>query len=437
MQLWNDYEGKTIADVYSLGTLLRPEGRSALFSLPEGAEAPAMIRLTESLNDESQMLACWRRVAEVHQENLVTLKRFGETTYQGTPLTYAVMEPADANLADLLKERPLTHAEAMQVAASLVAALSALHAKGLVHEHVDAANVLAIGETVKLRTDCVRECVIDPEHLTAEDCAKLIQKDVQDLSALLLRALTLEKRLTPRVKLAAPFDQIIPNGMSGTWGLAEMARVLTPPSAVAATPSAAGTASSAAAEPVAVREPEETAADSPLRYRRQVQDNGIEEKGRSPLLAGLAIVAIVVLAILLHGMKGKPTSTAAAASSEPVKQVVVKTPAAPVSRAAAPVAQAGAPVTAANGTPAVGHLAPGWYVVAYTFNHAEQAMKRAEAIAKQHPGLRPEVIAPGGRAPYLVALGGAMSRTEAEQARDRARRSGMPRDTFARNYKGS
>jgi hypothetical protein len=312
-----------------------------------------------------------------------------------------------------------------------------------VHEHVDAANVLAVGETVKLRTDCVRECVIDPEHLTAEDCAKLMQKDVQDLSALLLRALTLEKRLTPRVKLPAPFDQVIPNGLSGTWGLAEMARVLTPPSAVAATPSAAGPVASApvventAAGPIAVAEREETAADSPLRYRRQVAEDAVREKGRSPLLAGLAIVAIVVLAVLLHGMKGKPASAAAtAASPEPVKQVVVKTPAAPASRTAVPVSQAAAPV-AASEKPAVGHLAPGWYVVAYTFNHAEQAMKRAEAIARQHPGLRPEVIAPGGRAPYLVALGGAMSRTEAEQARDRARRSGMPRDTFARNYKGS
>src|SRR5438309_5345936 len=120
MQLWNDYEGKTIADTYSLGPLLRPEGRSALFALPKGEEAPAVIRLTESINDEGLILSNWKRVSEVHQENLVAIKRFGETTFEGTPLAYAVMEPADANLADLLKERPLTVAETMQIATSLV-----------------------------------------------------------------------------------------------------------------------------------------------------------------------------------------------------------------------------------------------------------------------------------------------------------------------------
>ena len=78
MQLWNDYEGKTIAGKYPLGPLVRPEGRSALFQLSAGVEAPAIIRLTEAINDEGQMLACWSRVAQVKQENLVAIKRFGE-----------------------------------------------------------------------------------------------------------------------------------------------------------------------------------------------------------------------------------------------------------------------------------------------------------------------------------------------------------------------
>ena len=64
MHLWNDYEGKTIADVYSVGSLLRSEGRSALFALTTGPEAPAIIRITESINDEGQMLAPRRRVEQ-------------------------------------------------------------------------------------------------------------------------------------------------------------------------------------------------------------------------------------------------------------------------------------------------------------------------------------------------------------------------------------
>ncbi|MDP9039074.1 MAG: SPOR domain-containing protein, partial [Acidobacteriota bacterium] len=90
--------------------------------------------------------------------------------------------------------------------------------------------------------------------------------------------------------------------------------------------------------------------------------------------------------------------------------------------------------TAERSAAAATRLQPGWYVVAYTFNHQEQALKRASAIVRRYPFLHPEVIAPNGRTPYLIALGGAMSRNEAETIRERARRVGLPRDTFVRNY---
>ncbi len=67
------------------------------------------------------------------------------------------MEPADASLAEILKERPLSTKETMQVATSLVPALEALHANNLIHEHLEPANVLAVGEVIKLRSDCIRE----------------------------------------------------------------------------------------------------------------------------------------------------------------------------------------------------------------------------------------------------------------------------------------
>jgi hypothetical protein len=78
----------------------------------------------------------------------------------------------------------------------------------------------------------------------------------------------------------------------------------------------------------------------------------------------------------------------------------------------------------------------GWYVIAYTFNHAEQAAIRAAAIERKNPSLHPQVIAPSGRSPYLVALGGPMSREQAEALQRRARQSGLPRDTFVHDYKG-
>lgn len=437
MQLWNDYEGKTIADTYSLGQLLRPEGRSALFELPQGADSPAVIRLTESINDEGQILANWKRVSELHQENLVTIRRFGETTFEGTPLTFAVMEPADANLADLLKERPLTQAEATQVAISIVAAVATLHERGLIHGSIDASQIVAVGETVKLRTDCVRPCIAHPDD--APECQKLIQRDVHDIATLLLRALTHESTLKPGLKLPAPFEQIVINGISGAWGLAEISAALTPsapsaPSPVAAAAVPATQSSSVVAEPDAQNS---SSATDPLQYQRRINTSTVRVHPHMKLWIALGAVAIVILAVLIHGISSGPRTTQAAdstpAATHPAPKVITRP--APAPTTATPTA---VPAPAANQTAAAStHLQPGWYVVAYTFNRVGDAAKRAAAIAERHPGLRPQVIAPNGGKPYLVALGGPMTRPDAEAIQRRAKQSGLPRDTFVRNYKGN
>jgi hypothetical protein len=447
MQLWNDYEGKTIADTYSLGPLLRPEGRSALFALPRGEEAPAVIRLTESIDDEGQILASWKRVSEVHQENLVVIKRFGETTFEGTPLTYAVMESADANLSDLLKERPLTQAEAVQVATSVVAALTTLHAQGLIHEHIDSSHVVAVGETVKLRTDCVREWALHPDDATSENRRKLIQRDVHDLATLLLRALTLETTLKPGLNIPAPFDRIINNGISGAWGLDEISAVLTPPAPAArvaavtaqSTPAAAATT----AEPVAAAST--GSAIDPLHYQRRIHNTTVRVHPRMKLWAVLGAVAVVIVLVLLRGISSSPRGATQAAenapaTSKPIRRVITQP--APTIGATTPAAATRQPIStsqpaAAAQAAAATHLQPGWYVVAYTFNRIGDAAHRAEAIAQRNPGLHPQVIAPYGGKPFLVALGGPMTRPDAESIQRRARQSGLPRDTFVRNYKGN
>ena len=127
MHLWNDYEGRTIAEAYPLKKLVRPEGRSAFFLTTNGTGTPAMVRVIEAHFDESEILNRWRAVSEIKQENLVTMRKFGETELDGTPLVYAVMEPTDISLAELLQNRTLTVDETKQLATSLVAALQALH----------------------------------------------------------------------------------------------------------------------------------------------------------------------------------------------------------------------------------------------------------------------------------------------------------------------
>src|SRR4030088_1056610 len=150
---WTEYEGRTIDGVYPLTKLIRPEGRSAFFSTSNGTGVPTVIRLIESHFDGDEILTRWRGVAALNHPNLVKLKSFGHVVVDETSLVYAVMEPVEANLSEILRERRLTEPETKQIATSLLAAIEALHSSGFVHEHVLPENVLAVGELIKLRSD--------------------------------------------------------------------------------------------------------------------------------------------------------------------------------------------------------------------------------------------------------------------------------------------
>jgi hypothetical protein len=193
-------------------------------------------------------------------------------------------------------------------------------------------------------------------------------------------------------------------------------------------------------ESSAAASPHTVTPDNPLHYQRRIQLPTVAAASRLPKWAPLAIAAALVVAFVLfivhgsspakpqasviHAPAARPTQTASSSQTASAARGANTAP-----RQVASAAPETTPVAAES------HVQPGWYVIAYTFNHEEQALKRAAAIVRRYPGLHPQVIAPSGNA-YMVALGGAMSRNEAESIRNHARRAGMPRDTFVRNYGG-
>jgi hypothetical protein len=84
--------------------------------------------------------------------------------------------------------------------------------------------------------------------------------------------------------------------------------------------------------------------------------------------------------------------------------------------------------------PAAAPHVPGWYVIAWTYNHQSQAQTKAERINASYKGFHAEVFSPRGSS-FLISLGGPMSESEAKALQQRARRSGLPRDTYIRNYR--
>ena len=446
MELWNEYEGRTIDGDFPLTKLLRPEGRSAFFATSNGTGVPAVIRLIESHFDDAEILARWKAIQALDNAHLVKLKKFGPAELDGTSLVYAVMEPVEANLGEILQERRLTVLETREVASSLVSALEAMHSHGFVHEHVEPGNVMAVGEAIKLRSDCIREA---PE---GEEGREIMRRDVRDLAAVLLRSLTQQRTLeaaSRELPLAEPFEQIVRKGLSGEWGLREMSAALTP----------VGGAAPRAARPVVREAPMErpaVAAERPnvaadvapasrvgrVRVPVEAAPRGLELKKIAYGVGALLLVLLLVW-LFVHGRSGGSGGVQSAA------------PAAVAPGGDAGVAAAGATAPAGANAPA-GPNAPAaeanvsapqkqalvsngrgqWRVIAFTYDRESQAQQKAASIAQKHSDLRPEVFTPNGRAPYLVTVGGMMSRDEAFALVRKVRGEGLPRDSYAQNYRG-
>ena len=142
------------------------------------------------------------------------------------------------------------------------------------------------------------------------------------------------------------------------------------------------------------------------------------------ILIGLA--AVLVLWLGWHFLSSRPASSD---TSQPAATGVASS-----APASTPSATPGA--SAGDQRPAQ-EARNQWRVIAYTYNHEDQAQHKAATVAKAHPELHPRVFTPTGRAPYLVALGGAMSRDEAFALAEKARTEGLPHDVYAQNYSGN
>src|ERR1700743_1700516 len=103
MQLWTEYEGRKIAGTYTLGKLLRSEGRNGFFATADTTGNAAVIRLTEAHYDEDELLKRWRQVADMHEANLIGIERFGQTDF----FEVGLPEALDSNKIGLMHVRDL------------------------------------------------------------------------------------------------------------------------------------------------------------------------------------------------------------------------------------------------------------------------------------------------------------------------------------------
>lgn len=253
--LWTDFEGRELNGGWRLKRLVRSEGRTAWFeaSGPEGK--PAMLSITETLNDEGERMARLRATGGIRHENVVRIYEARIVRMSDVPMVIAAMEPTEENLEDVLRERALTVAEARQVLEAMLAGLGAIHAKGLIHGRMEASSVLATGETIKLRSDCLQ--------IGGEGFASGVGEDVRGVGRVVTRALT--RRIPsgendPVLQLVPePLARAVRQALTGRCSVEQMAELAgvrampRPGPQVEMRPAAAGSGSTAVSGAAAAR----------------------------------------------------------------------------------------------------------------------------------------------------------------------------------------
>jgi hypothetical protein len=163
---------------------------------------------------------------------------------------------------------------------------------------------------------------------------------------------------------------------------------------------------------------------------------------RFALYGAIAIVVLAILGWLLMRPHSEPTPARATAPqtapqpAAPPAPVEEKAPA-PKPMGAKPSAarsSATKPSPPASGTPASGTgVRSVWRVVAYTYKGQTKAEDMVSKINEKNSNLGAEVFSPRS-GDYLVTLGGPMDHDQATKMLEKARRAGLPEDSYVQNF---
>lgn len=339
-EVWTRWQGHLINGVFPLGRCLGCSDHSGVF-LTRSAARPSDLAIklvpTNRTLAETQ-LPRWKRAGTLAHPHLLRLLEWGGCQLDGLPYLYIVMEYADQTLAQLLLKRALTDEEAREMLLPILDALAFLHGRNLVQGQLKPANILVVGDQLKLASDTIRRvgegsmstgtptAYAPPE--TGEESASTAA-DIWALGVSLFEALT-RRVPSPRpgeVMLPADFSplfrDVVTRCLSSnpqhrprvtelvSWALGEStlsapAATTDPAPAVPTQPMPAEPAQpSRASTPVPAKGPRRAPA-APMSQKRQVQ-------------LGLALAAVVLVVLGWIGVRLLRTSSIPASPPPPVE----------------------------------------------------------------------------------------------------------------------
>ena len=279
---WKQCEGELAGGEFPLERLLDGREGSAVF-LTRSRSGRAVIKLVLAGQEQAaELVERWNRAATLRHPHLVRILAAGTGEIKGEPLAYFAMEYAEENLAEVLRERPLTTDETRDLLRPVVDALAYLHGQGLVHGNLKPSNILAVEDTVK----------ISSEEISAGDPAA----DIEALGVTLLQALTPPDGQRPGADaLPFPFREIAQNCLRHDprlrWSAARIGDWLRSPERPAPAPAPATTPATTPV-PTAVPTPVPTPVDKPEARKRGYRYYAAA--------AVLVVGAAIALGLVLH-----------------------------------------------------------------------------------------------------------------------------------------
>lgn len=155
-EAWKQWEGQVADGRFHLRQFLGGSERGPVFLTEFGEREPqkAAIKLIPA---DAQLAgaqsARWGNAANLAHPHLLRVLQTGRCQVGGAGLLYVVSELADEDLAQIIPQRALRPAEAGEMLRPVLEALAYLHGKGMVHGHIKPANIMAVGEQLKISSD--------------------------------------------------------------------------------------------------------------------------------------------------------------------------------------------------------------------------------------------------------------------------------------------
>lgn len=204
-EVWTRWQGQVVNGSFPLGRCLGSSDHSGVFLTTSAARDPAEVAIKLVPTNRSlaeSLLPRWKRAGGVTHPRLLPLFQWGGCQLEGLPYLYVLMEYADQTLAQLLQHRALTEDEAREMLPPMLDALGFLHSRDLVQGQLKPANILVVGDQLKLSSDTVRrlsEGILSTHAPGAYDPPEIRQGATSPASDIWALGVTLFEALTRRV----------------------------------------------------------------------------------------------------------------------------------------------------------------------------------------------------------------------------------------------